>query len=79
MSLNFEEKSAIFNYILVKQCSLTVNESRIPESMPRKIQSNLTRIDVLLQKIFKLINQLNCSEENGVDDMSNSNAKVMRA
>ena len=67
---NFEEKVVIFNDLFVKQCSLMVNKSQIPESLPRKTQANLTRIDVPMDKIVTLINQLNCSKANGCDDIS---------
>ena len=67
---NFEEKAVIFNDLFVKQCSLMVNESQIPESLPRKTQANLTRIDVPMDKIVTLVNQLNCSKANGCDDIS---------
>ena len=67
---NFQEKSVIFNDLFVKQCSLMVNESQIPESLPRKTRANLTQIDVPMDKILTLINQLNCSKANGCDDIS---------
>ena len=64
------EKAGIFNDYFVKQCSLLVNETRLPDSLPYRTISSLENIEISEEKIVKITNKLNPNKAHGCENIS---------
>ena len=55
---NFADKASIFNVYFVKQCSLLVNESRLPDFLPYRTNCRLEHVEISERKPVDVINPL---------------------
>ena len=67
---SFLKKADIFNEYFVKQCSLLVNDSSLPDSLPYRTTSRLENVEISEEKIVRIINELNPNKTHGCDKIS---------
>ena len=72
---NFQKKADIFNYFLVQQCSLKLNDSVLPNPFPR-CNHHLENINIDAGIVLKIIQSLDCNKAHGWDNLSISMVKI---
>ena len=72
---NFQKKADIFNDFFVQQCSLNLNDSVLPNPIPR-CNHHLENINIDADKVLKIIRSLDCNKAHGWDNLSISVVKI---
>ena len=72
---NFQTKADIFNDLFVKQCSIHVNDSVLPNFISR-CNLPLANIDIDPDKVLKIIRSLDCNKAHGWDNLSIAMIKI---
>ena len=61
---NFQRKADIFSDFFVRQCSLNLNDSVLPNPFPR-CDNHLENINIDADKVLKIIRSLDCDKAHG--------------